>query len=143
MFNIKTYKNIDEIIYEDTITRSNKIEQILKDCKDLNDMSNEIALLTQSQQYNIDNIETLVECSSLNIKESSNNIKTAAKIKNKMNVFYGVGICSTIGVGIGSLLGPLGMIGGASIGAIIGGTVSNSISKKQITILDKEYNSIH
>jgi hypothetical protein len=137
------YDNRDEkMVEDDVMKRSIEIKKILDESRDLNKLSEELSILVLQQQPDIDTIEQLVENSTFYIKESAKEIKDAAIIKNKMKMFFGAGLFGTIGVGVGSLIGPIGMVTGGSLGALMGGKIGEDFSKLEIKRIKFEFNKI-
>ena len=130
------------MVEDDVMKRSIEIKKILDESRDLNKLSEELSILVLQQQPDIDTIEQLVENSTFYIKESAKEIKDAAIIKNKMKMFFGAGLFGTIGVGVGSLIGPIGMVTGGSLGALMGGKIGEDFSKLEIKRIKFEFNKI-
>lgn len=136
------YDKNEKMNEDDILKRSFEIKKILDECKDLNQLSQDLSLLVSQQQTNIDTIEKLAESNIIYINEGNKQLKEAAIIKNKMKIFFGIGLFGTLGVGIGSLIGPIGMITGGSLGALVGGKLGDNISKLEINRLKLEFNKI-
>lgn len=116
---IQHTRQIEEVPLHDSPSESTtqvsekELDQLLRDVRDIKDMSVDMADMLGTQKVNLDKIEQNIDSTDANLKYSDRELQQAIKYKKDgMNNVLG----ATTGAIAGSFFGPIGAVGGAIVG---------------------------